>query len=121
MSARRHSDHEILRTSFKNGQNGSDPSQLVLVSLVSLKVLLHEKVPKNTTTRTLCLVDDAFMEQNDESQKNDSHPKSDGQVHSGIHASLQKVLCVMTNAASQAGLCNVKTHAPSMHLVYHAL
>ena len=53
------------------------------------------------------------MLQNDESQKNDSHPKSDGQRHIEIHASLQKgTLHLMANAASQAGLSNIKTHSP---------
>ena len=126
MYSRRQSDREFPRTPFRNGVtdltrlNGQEYPGLVMLTIVSLKGLLHEFVPqdrhenlihllwwmlvlnemmnqKETTTSMLDLLDERIQE---------------------FLILYKKVLGPTSSAVSSTGLCKVKFHAPKHAVLY---
>ena len=126
MYSRRQSDREVPRTPFRNGVtdltrlNGQEYPGLVMLTLVALKVLLHEKVPPNLHANIVrvfwwMLVLNEMMNLKESTTSNLTI------MHNRITQFLQlykDVFGATAAAQSVTGLRKVKFHAPKHAAFY---
>ena len=126
MYSRRQSDREVPRTPFRNGVtdltrlNGQEYPGLVMLTIVALKGLLHEKVPEDAHKDIIRLFW-WMLVLNEMMNEKENTSSMLLLLHERIKEFLilyKKVLGPISSAVSSTGLRKVKFHAPNHAIFY---